>query len=204
MALVIEDGTGVENADSYVTITYVNDYHTARGATKWTGADSLKEQCIRRATDYIEKRFGHRFRGVKQSRAQALSWPRFNAKDNSGFLYNEEDIIPRKLKMAVAEYALRALLQGELAPDPGLPVAGQNNATGSTPPSASYLGKVMAKTETVGPISTSTQYQTSAYGNSPTKGGGLVSSDIIPEYPAADLLMAELLTSNLARQIRRG
>lgn len=31
MALVVEDGTGIDGAESYVTLEYLNAYHLARG-----------------------------------------------------------------------------------------------------------------------------------------------------------------------------
>ena len=35
MALVVEDGTGIDGAESYVTLEYLNAYHLARGNSKW-------------------------------------------------------------------------------------------------------------------------------------------------------------------------
>lgn len=195
MSLTVENGTGLETANSYVSVEYVNTYHSDRGNNLWAGSDAKKEQAIIRATDYIEKRFATRFRGTKQSRRQALSWPRFNAIDNSGFLFSEEDNIPRKLKMAVAEYALRALKQGELAPDPGLPVAGQSNDTDIVAPAQNLQSRVTSVSKKVGPIQTTTQYQPAPD----------YSADVIlPAYPAADMLLREMLISPRSGKLVRG
>lgn len=42
MALVVEDGTGINGAESYVTLEYLNAYHSARGNSKWD--DYLDEE----------------------------------------------------------------------------------------------------------------------------------------------------------------
>lgn len=195
MAFTVEDGTGLDNANSYVTLAYVNEYHADRGNDLWAGTDVKKQQAIIRATDYVEKRFSTMFKGVKQSRSQALSWPRFNAVDNSGHLFSEEDNIPRKLKMAIAEYALRALKQGELSPDPGLPVAGQSNDSSITPPAQNLQGRVVSVNKKLGPISTSTNYQPLA---------DYDESWMLPAYPAADMMLRELCVSQRGGKIVRG
>ena len=35
MALVVENGTGVTGADSYVDLTYLDAYHAAHGNAAW-------------------------------------------------------------------------------------------------------------------------------------------------------------------------
>lgn len=202
MAFTVEDGTGLANANSYVTVEFVDEYFNDRGSDLWDGTPERKQQAIVRATDYIEKRFGRKFRGWKQSRAQGLSWPRFNAVDNSGHLYSEEDNIPRKLKMAVAEYALRAILQGELAPDPGLPVDGQSFDSTITAPSQNLQTRISQTTEKVGPLSTTVTYQDKSAAGIPKS--SLVDSSLIPEYPAADMLLEELIANTLSRKLTRG
>lgn len=116
MAFTVEDGTGVADANAYITVAWANAYHADRGNTAWTGADALKEQAIVRATDYIETRWTGQFRGTPEflDPLQPLQWPRLNAYDANGIAYEG---IPDLLMRATAEYALRAL-SAALMPDP--------------------------------------------------------------------------------------
>jgi hypothetical protein len=68
MTLVVEDGTGVYNANAYCGRAFVLDYLTVRNkATTWSAATTAaQEAAIIGATDYVEMRFGLRFRGQKQ------------------------------------------------------------------------------------------------------------------------------------------
>lgn len=138
MALIVEDGTGKTDAQSYVDLTYVNAYFAARAVGAWTGTDSAKEAAIIRAMDYIETAW--KFLGAKQypGNPQALEWPRVGIYDEQGA---EIVGIPERLKRAVAEYAVRALTS-PLAPDP------VNNQT----------GQVKRKREKLGPIEEETEY----------------------------------------------
>ena len=138
MALTVEDGTGVAGADAYCEVAAVDTYHTNRGNTAWTGSNTVKEQAIRKATDYIEARFARRFVGTRYSKAQGLSWPRTEAYDRDGFLRDDE--IPEELVEATAEYALRAL-SAALLPDP-----------------TSNEGAVIRVKEKVGPLEEETEY----------------------------------------------
>lgn len=67
MSLVIETGVGVRSANAYVNESYVTTYLTTRGReteNSWsTATTAVKEAAIVSATDYIDKRFGSRFKG---------------------------------------------------------------------------------------------------------------------------------------------
>jgi hypothetical protein len=206
MAFVVETGVGLSNSTAYAAVATVDSYHADRGNTKWTGSSTLKEQCIIRASDYIDKRFGKRFRGRRMLKEQALEWPRLSAMDDSGFLYNGVDAVPRKLVAAVSEYALRALLLGELAPDAPVPVPGMNNASGSSTRTSVVSGQLKSQ-EIAGAIKreffTSGEMLDFAASNRATV-SDLVNTFVIPEYPAADLLMQELIRSGTSKEIVRG
>ncbi len=117
MAFTVEDGTVVSGANAYITVAAANAYHTERGNAAWTGSDTVKEQAIVRATDYLEGRFGARFIGRIFSADQFLSWPR----DDISTITTTE--IPLGIQQATAEYALRALTTS-LAPDPEVDASG--------------------------------------------------------------------------------
>lgn len=55
MALTVEDGTGLVDADSFVTLEEADAYHTAAGSTNWTGTDESKEQALRRASRFLSR-----------------------------------------------------------------------------------------------------------------------------------------------------
>lgn len=69
MTLIVETGSGVPGANSYVTAAFVTTYLTTRNrATEnsWsTLSASVQAALCVAATDYIDKRWGQRFKGVK-------------------------------------------------------------------------------------------------------------------------------------------
>lgn len=126
MALVVEDGTGKTDAESYISVADATAYHAARGNSAWAGlaSDTVREQMLRRATDYMEQAYAIQWKGERVTDTQALSWPRSCVPGVAS------DIVPLAVSRACAEMALRAI-SGDLAPD----LSGQ------------------VKQETVGPIS---------------------------------------------------
>lgn len=138
MALIVEDGTGKTDAQSYINVEYANAYFSARAIGAWTGSATVKEAAILRAMDYVETAW--KYLGARQypGNPQALEWPRVGIYDDQG---QEIVGIPERLKRAVAEYAVRALTS-PLTPDP---------VTNQT-------GLVKRKREKLGPIEEETEY----------------------------------------------
>jgi hypothetical protein len=70
MTIVVEDGTGIFNANAYVSVAYASEYFTLRSRSfenNWIARPSTeKEAAIISATDYIESRWGPHFRGKKR------------------------------------------------------------------------------------------------------------------------------------------
>ena len=53
--LIVEDGTGLANANAYVSVEFADEYFSARGNQTWVGLGSAdKEAAIIKATDYLE------------------------------------------------------------------------------------------------------------------------------------------------------
>ena len=204
MPFVLEDGSGLSDSNAYASVVFVDGYHLDRDNTKWTGTGSAKQASIIRATDYIEKRFSTKFRGSKRTRDQALEWPRLAALDNDEFLFDSIDAIPRKLKQACAEYALRALLLGELSPDVPPSTPGQDNRTGSTTTTSAITGVVKRTMKKIGPLETETEFGEKLSNSSRSGISSIVNGSSIPEYPAADLLLVELLRGLSSGTISRG
>lgn len=120
MALEVEDGTGKANADSYISVADADAYFAARGITLWATLQEIeKEQALRRATDFMERRYGAQWTGQRLTLSQALSWPR------TGVVYQgwllPSDTVPMQVVKACAELGFRAA-GGELDPDLGAQV----------------------------------------------------------------------------------
>ena len=82
MALTVEDGTGVTDADAYISLADAEALYLKREGTAWAGTDEAKEAAIIRATAYVDslKFVGQPVNG----RSQSLAWPRKNAHDRDG------------------------------------------------------------------------------------------------------------------------
>lgn len=114
MTLITEDGTGLTNSESYISVADANTRHTALGNTAWTGADAVKETALRVATEYMEQAFRQRWKGTRNTRDQALSWPRAGATSDGWYI--DSDVVPDEVANACADLALKAAA-GDLAPD---------------------------------------------------------------------------------------
>jgi len=120
MTLTVEDGTGLVDAESFVSVANADTYHSNRGNTTWaTLTTAQKEEDLRRATDYMEQVYRSRWAGIRKTTTQALSWPRYDVPLEDvgyGYAYYDSDSVPQIVKNACAELALKAAA-GELAPD---------------------------------------------------------------------------------------
>jgi len=138
MAFVVETGAGLSDANAYLSVAAFKAYHDDRGNSYYGYSDTLIEQAIVRASDYLDTRFG--FIGMRLQVTQSMEWPRTNAFYWDG--RTASSMVPAEVMEAVAEYALRALSKS-LTPDPVADSSGRN---------------VQSETKTVGPISVSKQY----------------------------------------------
>lgn len=141
MTLTVEDGTGLANADSYVSVADTTAYHLSRGNAAWAaGAPTDQETALRRSTFWIDPTYRGRFPGYQvNGRGQSLEWPRIgayvtipdNGRSDAFYYGNERDYVylngvyyipptqvPREVITATCEAALRELVSpGVLAPD---------------------------------------------------------------------------------------
>lgn len=178
MAFTVEDGSVVTDANSYVDEAYVTGYLTDRNRQTENSWDSIstaqKQAAMVEATDYVENRFSSKFVGVRVGSAQELSWPRSGAYNSYGYL-EASDGIPKALKKAVAEYAIRAV-SATLLPDPVVDAS---------------AGSVESIKEKIGPLETDVKYVAGSYGQV-----------IIKPFPAADKLLNCLLHSTGGSVVR--
>ena len=118
MSLIVEDGTGLPNAESYCSVAYADARQTANDQTLWlTLTTAQKEASLRRATQYMLAAYRQRWTGYRVKIAptmQALDWPRYGVEvDHFPVHY---DIVPTDIQNACADLALKAAA-GDLAPD---------------------------------------------------------------------------------------
>lgn len=169
MAIVIEDGTGKPDAQSYASAGDADSYLAARGYTIWAPLQSTeKDQALVRATDYLMSYF---WKGERVGATQALDWPR---KGITAFGFDiGENVIPPAVRYGTIELAFRAAA-GALFPD--IPY--------------DETGRLATKlVERVGPIDEETTYAAR---------GQLAIPVITRRFPAVDYILAQFIqtTSN--------
>lgn len=141
MPLIVEDGTGKADAQSYLSVADADAYFSDRGVSAWSGVDAVKASALISATEYIDIRWGKFLKGILEFKdTQALLFPRINLYDDQG---RHITGIPDRLERATAEYALIALTS-VLMPNPEIQASGNI---------------LVESSETVGPISETKKYQ---------------------------------------------
>lgn len=147
--LIVEDGSLVANANTYVDLTYLSAFASDRNLTIPTD-NTVKENYILRAMDYIES-LADRFIGVRYTEDQALQWPRSYVYID-GYL-KETDFIPPDLKKAVCQLVVEQEAGNPLTPEPL---------------TESKLGLIVS--EKIGPLETTY----SSYGRKTANSAGLI------------------------------
>jgi hypothetical protein len=121
--LVVEDGTGKDDANSYSSIATATAYTRLRQSgslARWALADeSNRVAALIIASDYVDRRWDRRWQYVGtisvedagSGDPQALAWPRNNY---GGNIYDARgldvtDTVPLQITEATIEYACRAL-----------------------------------------------------------------------------------------------
>lgn len=105
MALIVEDGSIVTDAESYDSVANVEAYLTSRGFTL-SGTTDQKEQACRICTEWLDNSYGTRYRGTRKTSGQSLLWPRLSVYDHDGYLVSSTSI-PTALRRALAELVYR-------------------------------------------------------------------------------------------------
>lgn len=111
MALIVEDGTGLPDAEAYISAADAAAYLASRGDTAFGElAEPAQEAALRQAADYMAAAYGPKWCGKRMTDTQALDWPR------TGF-----DGVPVVVARMNATLAARAS-QGPLMADEGAAV----------------------------------------------------------------------------------
>lgn len=93
MPLIIEDGSGLPDAESYVGVADCEAYALSHGLA-FAGDEPVKDARLRRATQYLDAQYT--FKGEEQTDTQALAWPRSVATG-----------VPREIVSACCELACK-------------------------------------------------------------------------------------------------
>lgn len=76
MTFIVEDGTGLPDANSYASVADADEHYTARGDAEWLAAtEAEKEYALIKATDYLDAVYV--FRSVPLTETQSLECPRY-------------------------------------------------------------------------------------------------------------------------------
>ena len=166
MALIVENGTVVSDANSYVDRAAVIAYAGLRGVLLVD--DDTTDVMAIKAVDYLEL-FRDRYVGREvQSGAQALAWPRECAIVNGATIPN--NVIPKRLKDAQCALVIEVATGTDLIPTTG---AGTGGGGGGA-----------LKREKIGPL----EFE---YSEASEAAAGL-----LPTMPGVDALLRGLLNAN--------
>jgi hypothetical protein len=99
--LIVEDGSGVANANSYVSVAEYRAYATPRGVSLPVSDSEVETQLIL-AMDYLEVQC---WRGIPSYDGQSLALPRDEVYIGGSLIAN--DVIPGKIKFAQMQLALQ-------------------------------------------------------------------------------------------------
>jgi flagellar biosynthesis regulator FlaF len=102
MTLIVEDGTIVADANSYVSEAEYQAYATARGLTIGSTTEE-REQELTKAMDFLDS-YRDSFKGYKNTRDQSTQWPRQGVFID-GF-QQDSNTLPVELKKAQMELAV--------------------------------------------------------------------------------------------------
>lgn len=103
MALIVETGVGLTNANSYVTTAEASAYFSVDRvfAATWD-AYGLQDELLQWATRVIDQKV--RWKGIKSVDASALRWPRSNMVDRD-HAFVDTAVVPVQVKQATLEMA---------------------------------------------------------------------------------------------------
>jgi hypothetical protein len=169
MALIVEDGTGKSDADSYSSIAELDAYNLAYGNdARWRDKTlQQKEEFARLATQGLDLEYSSKILGTIKESDQALLFPRVGIEDPiDGFVY-DDDSVPTRWKYAHAELSLE-LARGTLLH------AAQSDSSG-----------IIRERKKLGPIEIEKTYSASK-----------ASSVAVADFPRVDRLVSRFTTGD--------
>ena len=145
MALIVENGTGLADAESYISVLDCDTILAEWGRTTddWSAlSETEKEGLLRNSTMYIDADYGSRFSGSVLNETQALAWPRQNAYKTNGQSI-PSNIVPAEVQRACAFIAVETIEGGVYLDDEnGARIASESVGLGQSAltESKSYIG----------------------------------------------------------------
>jgi len=116
MSIVVEDGTGLATANSYISLADANTYHSDRANTAWASAtEAARNAALIKSAQWLDGKYRDRWIGFKADEDQSLCWPRYEAYDEDGY-YIDSDAVPTRITYAQAEAALAIIDGTDLTP----------------------------------------------------------------------------------------
>lgn len=113
ISIIVEDGSGVANANSYVSVDDARTYAKNRGVELPADNDEVAAMLIK-STDYLEAQ-ACRYQGKPTSSTQSLQWPR------TGVVLNCDEVpsnvIPKSLISAQIQLAMAINAGFDLQPN---------------------------------------------------------------------------------------
>lgn len=108
ITFIVEDGTCVSSANTYVSLDYANQYMTNKGREDWLAlTDEQKKVSLIKGTQYVDSLYT--WKGIAKAEYQELAFPRANPRERDGYIRDDDKRpvigIPRCLKEAVCEAA---------------------------------------------------------------------------------------------------
>ena len=99
MSIIVEDGTGKTNSNSYISVDDFKTYWSDRGE-EFTGVTpEVIATWLIRGTDFIDAQY--LFLGYPTSAdTQSLQWPRKGVRDTKGVIIDDDEI-PKELLQAI-------------------------------------------------------------------------------------------------------
>ena len=141
MAVIVEDGTGLTNANVYATWAELTSYLNLRGIVTTGKTQPQWEAYLVQATDYIDRHW--QFQGLRLLATQSLAWPRTYIYDDTGAAISG---LPVAVKNACIEYAYQLSIGNALFLVPTVDPSGS---------------RVISEKKVVGPIQKSVTFASS-------------------------------------------
>lgn len=109
VSLIVEDGSGLPNANSYCSLEFADTYQASIGNANWAGDDDSKTLALIQATESLDLLYGPKYKSIKiEFNNSALLWPRYAFYDKNWVLYvqNSIPVCLQKATATLAEYIL--------------------------------------------------------------------------------------------------
>ena len=106
MSFIVEDGTGLVDAEVYISLTDANEYHLKLDNLAWLNAsEDTRWAALRKATVFLEDTYV--WNGELATTTQALSFPRTGVYNSNG--QDVSNVVPKDVLDSCCDLALNAL-----------------------------------------------------------------------------------------------